>query len=192
MWRISKSRSWYWFDWKCFSKVDTKHKIIFDFFFICFLFHHLSFWKTEGDLFLLTLKGYFKLFKGWFHLWSLYSVQNALFLYDGFRKTDLGIDLIVNAFPESIQNPRLFSVFSSFIFCSIIYRLEKQKGACSCLPSKDSLNYSKDGFTYGHSISYKMLLVRLHVYRSIYYNLKAINYLKIVMLTSPGPPLFFF
>ena len=28
--------------------------------------------------------------------------------------------------------------------------------------------YSKDGFTYGHSIQYKMLLVRLHVYRSIY------------------------
>ena len=27
--------------------------------------------------------------------------------------------------------------------------------------------YSKDGFTYGHSIQYKMLLVRLHVYRSV-------------------------
>ena len=27
--------------------------------------------------------------------------------------------------------------------------------------------YSKDGFTYGQSIRYKMLLVRLHVYRSI-------------------------
>ena len=39
------------------------------------------------------------------------------------------------------------------------------------LPSKDSLNHSlslfKDGFTYGHSIQYKMLLVRLHVYRCI-------------------------
>ena len=45
-------------------------------------------------------------------------------------------------------------------------------GAYSCLPSKDSLNYSyylysKDGFTYTHSIQYKMLLIRLHVYRSI-------------------------
>ena len=27
--------------------------------------------------------------------------------------------------------------------------------------------YSKDGFNYGHSIQYKMLLVCLHVYRSI-------------------------
>ena len=27
--------------------------------------------------------------------------------------------------------------------------------------------YSKDSFTYGHSIQYKMLLVSLHVYRSI-------------------------
>ena len=27
--------------------------------------------------------------------------------------------------------------------------------------------YSKDGFTYGHSIQYKMLFVRLHVFRSI-------------------------
>ena len=27
--------------------------------------------------------------------------------------------------------------------------------------------YSKDSFTYGHSIQYKMLLVRLHIYRSI-------------------------
>ena len=27
--------------------------------------------------------------------------------------------------------------------------------------------YSKNGLTYGHSIQYKMLLVRLHVYRSI-------------------------
>ena len=27
--------------------------------------------------------------------------------------------------------------------------------------------YSKDGFTYGHPIQYKMLLVRLHVYRSV-------------------------
>ena len=47
-----------------------------------------------------------------------------------FEKTDLGIDLIANAFRGSVQN-------------------------------------TKDGFTYGPSIQYKMLLVRLHVYRSI-------------------------
>ena len=27
--------------------------------------------------------------------------------------------------------------------------------------------YSKDDFTYGHSVQYKMLLVRLHVYRPV-------------------------
>ena len=37
---------------------------------------------------------------------------------------------------------RLFSTFSSFIFCSIIDLFEKQKGAYSCLPPEDSLNYS--------------------------------------------------
>ena len=55
---------------------------------------------------------------------------------------DLGIDLIANAFQGSIQDTRLFSIFFSFIFCSIIYLFEKWKGAYSCLPSKDSLNYS--------------------------------------------------
>ena len=65
----------------------------------------------------------------------------------------------------------LFSIFSLFIFCSIIYLFEKQNSAYCCLPSKDNLMihylYSKDGFTYDQSIQYKMLLVRLHVYRSI-------------------------
>ena len=45
------------------------------------------------------------------------------------------------------------------------------EGGYSCLPVKDSLNihylYSTDGFTYGHSVQYKMLLVCIHVYRSI-------------------------
>ena len=88
-----------------------------------------------------------------------------------FEKTDLGIDLIANAFRGSIQNTRLFSIFSLFIFCSIIYLFEIQNRAYCYLPSKDSLVihylYSKVGFTYGQSIQYKMLLVRLHVYRSI-------------------------
>ena len=41
-------------------KPETKHKIIFDIFFIYFVFHHLSFRKTEGGLFLFTLKEQFK------------------------------------------------------------------------------------------------------------------------------------
>ena len=61
--------------------------------------------------------------------------------------------------------------FSLFIFCSIIYLFEKQTGAYCCLPSKDSLFihclYSQDGFTYWQCTQYKVLLVRLHVYRSI-------------------------
>ena len=87
------------------------------------------------------------------------------------KKTDLGIDLIANAFRGSIQDTRLFSIFSLFIFCSIIYLFEKQNGAYCCLPSKDSLIihylYSKDGFNYSQSIQYKMLLVCLHFFRSI-------------------------
>ena len=50
-----------------------------------------------------------------------------------FEKMDLGIDLTANAFRGSIQNTRLFSIFSSFIFCSIIHLFEKRKGAYSCL-----------------------------------------------------------
>ena len=72
------------------------------------------------------------------------EIENRCILYlcDRFRKTDLGIDLTANAFRGSIQNTRLFSIFSSFIFCSIIHFFEKRKGVYYCLPSKDSLNYS--------------------------------------------------
>ena len=51
-----------------------------------------------------------------------------LFLCDGFRKTDLGVDLMAS----------LFSIFSSFIFFSIIYLFEKRKGAYSCLKDNHS------------------------------------------------------
>ena len=57
----------------------------------------------------------------------------------------------------------LFSI-PPFIFS------KKRKGPYSCLPLKDSLNYSLSlfkGCTYSDSIHYKMLLVRLHVHRSI-------------------------
>ena len=68
--------------------------------------------------------------------------RRILFVCDGFRKTYVCIDLIANAFRGWIQNTKLFSIFSSFIFCFIIYLFEKRTGAYSCLPSKDSLNYS--------------------------------------------------
>ena len=65
---------------------------------------------------------------------------------------------------------------------------QKTEWAYSCLPSKDSyiIHYihSKHGFIHGHSIQYKMLLVHLHVYRSI--NLKAIKLFENSDLTSPG------
>ena len=63
-------------------------------------------------------------------------------LSDGFRKTDLGIDLIANAFRASIQNTSLFSIFSSFISVPSFIFSKNGKGVYSCLPSKDSLNYS--------------------------------------------------
>ena len=47
---------------------------------------------------------------------------------DRFRKTDLGTDLIANVLRGSIQNTRLFSIFSSFIFCSITYFFKKTEG----------------------------------------------------------------
>ena len=36
------------------------------------------------------------------------EIRRILLLYDGFRKTDLGIDMIANAFRGSIQNARVF------------------------------------------------------------------------------------
>ena len=61
---------------------------------------------------------------------NLTEIENRRILIscDGFLKTDLGIDLIANAFRGSVQNTRLFSLFSSFIFCSIIYLFEKRRG----------------------------------------------------------------
>ena len=110
--------------------------------------------------------------------------RRILFLWYGFWKTDLGIDLIANAFRGSMQNTRLFSIFSLFIFHSIIYLFEKQNGTYCCLPSKDSLIihylYSQNGFTYGQSIQYKMLFVRLHVYRSI----NPVSHMKILGSTN--------
>ena len=68
------------------------------------------------------------------------KIDLFLFLCDGFRKTDIGIKLITNAFRGSIQNKRLFSIFSSFIVCSIIYLFDSPNEAYSCLPSEDGLN----------------------------------------------------
>ena len=78
MLNISKNRSWYEFDCKCFSRVDKKHKLIFDIFFIYFLFHHLSFEKRKGAYSSLpskdSLNYLLSLFKGWFHSWLFYKM----------------------------------------------------------------------------------------------------------------------
>ena len=95
-----------------------------------------------------------------------------LFLRDGFRKTDLGIDLIANDFRGSIY---FLLHHLSFILTEGGLFLLTCKGWFELfivfIQRMVSLN--------GHSIQYKMLLGRLQVYRSI-------KYLKIVMLTSPG------
>ena len=61
-----------------------------------------------------------------------------LSLCHAFRKTDLGIDLIASAFRGSIQNTRLFSIFSSFIFRSIIYVFGKMEEGLFLLTLKGS------------------------------------------------------
>ena len=83
---ISKNRSLYWFDCKCFSMINTEHKIIFDIFFIYFLFHHLSFWKTDTktklSLFLLTLKGFILSIQGIISVMVIIlSAECFLFIY---------------------------------------------------------------------------------------------------------------
>ena len=58
------------------------------------------------------------------------------------KKTDLGIDLIANAFERRYNTQGHFRYFlHSFSIPSSIFS-KKRKGAYSCLPSKDSLNYS--------------------------------------------------
>ena len=59
-----------------------------------------------------------------------------------FEKTDFGIDLNASAFRGSIQNTRLFSIFSLLLSVPPFVFSKNEKGAYSCLPSKDSLNYS--------------------------------------------------
>ena len=101
-----------------------------------------------------------------------------------FEKTDLGINLIANAFRGSIQNTRLFSIFFSIIFCSIIYLFEKRKGGYSCLPPKDSLNYSLflfKGWFHLRSFYSVQNASCLFTYIDLL-KLKPINYLKIVTL----------
>ena len=85
---------------------------------------------------------------------------------DGFRKTDIGTDLIAKDFRGSIQNTRLFSKLSSFTFCSIIYLFEKRKGVYSCLPSKDSLNYSF--FFIQRMVSLTVILVSTKCFLFVY------------------------
>ena len=68
---------------------------------------------------------------------------------------------------------------------SFIFSFEKRKGTYSSLPIKGKFElfiiFIHRSFTYGHSVQYQMLLVRLHVHTDL---------LKLkVTLTSPG---FFF
>ena len=67
------------------------------------------------------------------------------------------------------QNTRLLSILSPYIFSSIIYLLEKTEEGLLLLTLKGQFKlfiylYSKDGFTYGHSIQYKcFLLVYMYI-----------------------------
>ena len=74
-----------------------------------------------------------------------------------------------NAFRGSIQNTRLFSIFSSFILCSVIYLFWKTEGGLLLLTLKGYFKLSVIfiqrivSLINAYSIQYKMLLVRLHV-----------------------------
>ena len=62
------------------------------------------------------------------------------------RKMAFCFDLSANVFQWSTQKTRLFLIFFSSSFCSIIHLFEKSKlklrsRANSCLPSKDNLDY---------------------------------------------------
>ena len=108
-------------------------------------------------------------------------MRRILFLCDGFRKEDLGIGLIANAFRRSIQNTRLFSIFS-FIFCSFIYLLEKRKEAYSCLPSKDNLNYSY--IFIQRMVSLMVILFSTKCFLFVYMYILDIDLLKLISLQT--------
>ena len=60
-----------------------------------------------------------------------------------FEKQDLCIDLIANVFRRSMQNTQYFLLlFSIQLFLFLKKTETKTKGAYSCLPSKEGLNYS--------------------------------------------------
>ena len=77
--------------------------------------------------------------------------KRTLFLRDRFRKIDFCIDLIANIFRHPLKKTTtLFSIFSSFVFCFIIYLFEKQrlKGTNSCVLGITNHFYLKDSFNY--------------------------------------------
>ena len=138
-----------------------------------FYFHHLSFQKTERWVFLLTLKGWFKLF--------------ILFVE---RRAPRGsVVKCLTRNPGVLGSSRTGS--SEFFHWSVLGHGTSEPSLVLMKPRKDMNNvscrramteillkasqntihsinhHSKDGFTSGHSIQCKMLLVRLHVYKSI-------------------------
>ena len=105
---------------------------------------------------------------------NLTEIENRriLFLYDRFKKkTDLGIFFLQMLFEGRYKTQDYFRYFLHLFSVPSFIFSKNWRGAHSCLPSKDSIIirylYSEDGFTYGHSIQYKMILLHLHVYRSI-------------------------
>ena len=68
------------------------------------------------------------------NLTEIFNIR-ILFLGDGFRKTDLCIGFIANTYRGSIQNKRLFSVFS-FIFCSVIILSKNGRGLILAYPQR--------------------------------------------------------
>ena len=72
---------------------------------------------------------------------------------------------------DDTKHKIIFDIFLIYFSVPLFIFLKNRMGLILAYPQRIVLIihylYSKDGFTYGHSIQYKMLLVRLHVNRSI-------------------------
>ena len=106
------------FLFSCFSRVDTKHMVNFDIFFIYFLFHHLSFRKTKRAYSCLRLNYSLFLFKGWFHLTViLFSTKCFLFVY-------IFIDLLKLTAYKLFENSDADLSWFLFLKEAKLYRIE--------------------------------------------------------------------
>ena len=88
--------------------------------------------------------------------------RRILFWCNGFRTTDLGIDLMQMLFEGRYKTQDYFRYFLDLFPVPSFNFSKNGRGLILVYPQRTvwiiHYLYSKDGFTYGHSIQYKMLL----------------------------------